>query len=56
MKQAIKYIAVTLIALSVFTQNGLAQKKLSEQLTLTAMEKLFQDTTLLKGAKGPKWT
>ena len=56
MKRSIIYLTATLAFLTVFVQNGLAQKKLSEQLTLTAMEKLFQDTTLLKGAKGPKWT
>lgn len=56
MKRSTIYTAATLIFISVFVQNGFAQKKLSEQLTLTAMEKLFQDTTLLKGAKGPKWT
>ncbi|SFA42831.1 unsaturated rhamnogalacturonyl hydrolase [Pedobacter suwonensis] len=56
MKQSILYTIVAFIGFSVLTQRGFAQKKLSEQLTLTAMEKLFQDTTLLKGAKGPKWT
>jgi len=56
MKRSIIYLTATLVFLTVFVQNGQAQKKLSEQLTLTAMEKLFQDTTLLKGAKGPKWT
>jgi len=56
MKQSIIYTVVTLIGFSILTKSGFAQKKLSEQLTLTAMEKLFQDTTLLKGAKGPKWT
>ena len=56
MKRSILYTAAALIGFSILTQSGFAQKKLSEQLTLTAMEKLFQDTTLLKGAKGPKWT
>ena len=56
MKQSILYTIVAFIGFSILTHRGFAQKKLSEQLTLTAMEKLFQDTTLLKGAKGPKWT
>ncbi|NII84169.1 MULTISPECIES: glycoside hydrolase family 88 protein [unclassified Pedobacter] len=56
MKRSVLYTAAALIGFSILSQSGFAQKKLSEQLTLTAMEKLFQDTTLLKGAKGPKWT
>mgnify|MGYP001794804760 CR=1 FL=1 len=46
----------TAIGLTFFAQIGFAQKKLSEQLTLTAMETLWQDSTALKEAKGPKWT
>ena len=56
MKRSILYTAVVGLGLSTLSLAGFAQKKLSEQLTLTAMEKLFQDTTILKGAKGPKWT
>ncbi|WP_316830569.1 glycoside hydrolase family 88 protein [Pedobacter aquatilis] len=48
---------ITLIAfLTVISTGVFGQKKLSEQLTLTAMEKLFQDTTVLKDAKGPRWS
>lgn len=56
MKRSILYTAIACLGLSTMSLTGFAQKKVSEQLTLTAMEKLFQDTTLLKGAKGPKWT
>lgn len=35
---------------------GFAQKKLSEQLTLRAMETLFQNTTVLKDAKEGEWS
>jgi len=55
MKRSILYIAA-LIGFSILTQSGFAQKKLSEQLTLTAMEQLWQDTTVLKGPKGPRWS
>jgi len=55
-KRSILYTAIALLGFSTVSLTGFAQKKLSEQLTRTAMEKLFQDTTLLKGAKGPKWT
>jgi len=45
------------VAVSMLVSGGVfAQKKLSEQLTLTAMETLFQDTTVLKDAKGPRWS
>ncbi|MDY0903906.1 glycoside hydrolase family 88 protein [Pedobacter sp. CFBP9032] len=56
MKRSILYTAIACLGLSTMSLTGFAQKKVSEQLTLTAMEKLFQDTTLLKDAKGPKWT
>jgi len=56
MKRSILYTAIACLGLSALSLTGFAQKKLSEQLTLTAMEKLFQDTAVLKGAKGPKWT
>jgi len=56
MKTSILYIITGLIGFTFLSQSGFAQKKLSEQLTLTAMETLFQDTTALKGVKGPKWT
>ncbi|QPH38245.1 glycoside hydrolase family 88/105 protein [Pedobacter endophyticus] len=56
MKKIILYTTTALLGLLASVQIGFAQKKLSEQLTLTAMEKLFQDTTILKGAKGPKWS
>ncbi|MDN3587765.1 glycoside hydrolase family 88 protein [Pedobacter aquatilis] len=56
MRLSILYAAVATIGLSILSVGGFAQKKLSEQLTLTAMEKLFQDTTVLKTAKGPRWS
>jgi len=56
MKRSILYTAAALIGFSILSQSGFAQKKLSEQLTLTAMEKLWQDTTVLKGPKGPRWS
>ncbi|WP_443937504.1 glycoside hydrolase family 88 protein [Pedobacter sp. MW01-1-1] len=55
-KKSILYTASLLLGLSAMSQKGFAQKKLSEQLTLTAIETLFQETTVLDGAKGPKWT
>jgi len=51
LKRLFIVVVLTLISSGIF-----AQKKLSEQLTLTAMETLFQDTTVLKDAKGPKWS
>ncbi|UKT63695.1 glycoside hydrolase family 88 protein [Pedobacter mucosus] len=54
MKKNILYTIA--ISLSLLSQSGFAQKKLSEQLTLTAMETLWQDSTALKDAKGPKWS
>ncbi|WP_443944926.1 DUF4350 domain-containing protein [Pedobacter sp. AW1-32] len=56
MKKSILYSAIAVVGLSISSQTLYAQKKLSEQLTLTAMEKLFQDTVILKPAKGPKWS
>ena len=56
MKRSILYTAITFLGFLILTQNTQAQKKLSEQLTLTAMEQLWQDTTVLKGLKGPKWS
>jgi unsaturated rhamnogalacturonyl hydrolase len=56
MKKSLLYTAITFIGFSFLPDRVFAQQKLSGQLTLTAMEKLFQDTTVLKGAKGPKWT
>ncbi|OWK72453.1 glycoside hydrolase family 88 protein [Pedobacter sp. AJM] len=55
-KKSVLYTAIAFLGCSVLSLTGFAQKKLSEQLTRTAMEKLFQDTAVLKGAKGPKWT
>ena len=55
MKRSILYTAA-LIGFTILSKSAFAQKKLSEQLTLTAMEKLWQDTTVLKGPKGPKWS
>ncbi|PWS27702.1 glucuronyl hydrolase [Pedobacter yonginense] len=56
MRKPILYISTVLVGLTFFSQYGFAQKKHSEQLTLTAMETLFQDSTVLKDAKGPKWS
>ncbi|SER93989.1 glycoside hydrolase family 88 protein [Pedobacter rhizosphaerae] len=56
MKRSFLYTTIATVGLAILSQSGFAQKKLSEQLTLTAMETLFQDTTALKDAKGPKWT
>lgn len=56
MKKSLLYTAVALLGFSIFAQSLFAQKKLSEQLTLTAMETLWQDTTVLKGPKGPRWS
>ncbi|RZL20489.1 MAG: glycoside hydrolase family 88 protein, partial [Pedobacter sp.] len=56
MRLSIIYKSVAVVGLSLLSVSGFAQKKLSEQLTLTAMEKLFQDTTVLKTAKGPRWS
>lgn len=56
MKKSLLYTAIALLGFSTWAQKVLAQKKLSEQLTLTAMEQLWQDTTILKGQKGPKWS
>ncbi|WP_316797279.1 glycoside hydrolase family 88 protein [Pedobacter agri] len=56
MKKSLLYTALTLLGFSTLSQNVCAQKKLSEQLTLTAMETLWQDTTVLKGHKGPRWS
>jgi len=56
MRKPILYTLSVLVSLTLLSQYGFAQKKLSEQLTLTAMETLFQDSTVLKDAKGPKWS
>lgn len=56
MKKSLLYTAVALLGFSISAQSLFAQKKLSEQLTLTAMETLWQDTTVLKGPKGPRWS
>ena len=56
MKKSLLYIAVALLGFSTLSQSLFAQKKLSEQLTLTAMETLWQDTTVLKGSRGPRWS
>lgn len=56
MNKSILYIAAATFSLGFLSQSGFAQKKLSEQLTLTAMETLWQDSTVLKDAKGPKWS
>lgn len=56
MKKLLLYIAIAFLGFSILSQSAFAQKKLSEQLTLTAMEQLWQDTTILKGKKGPKWS
>ncbi|MFC3559991.1 glycoside hydrolase family 88 protein [Pedobacter jamesrossensis] len=56
MKKFIQQAASALAVLIALSTSSFAQKKLSEQLTLTAMETLFQDTTVLKDAKGPKWS
>ena len=47
MKRSFLYTTAAAIGLTILSQSGFAQKKLSEQLTLTAMETLFQDTTAL---------
>ena len=56
MKKFIIQATSILTVLTVLCTGVFAQKKLSEQLTLTAMETLFQDTTVLKDAKGPRWS
>ncbi|AZI24716.1 glycoside hydrolase family 88 protein [Pedobacter sp. G11] len=56
MKKSLLYTAVALLGFSISAQSLFAQKKLSDQLTLTAMETLWQDTTVLKGPKGPRWS
>jgi len=56
MKKSFLYTAVALLGFTISAQSLFAQKKLSEQLTLTAMETLWQDTTVLKGPKGPRWS
>ncbi|MBC6111734.1 glycoside hydrolase family 88 protein [Pedobacter fastidiosus] len=56
MRKPILYISSVLVSLTLLSQQGFGQKKLSEQLTLTAMETLFQDSTVLKDAKGTKWS
>ncbi|WP_316802537.1 glycoside hydrolase family 88 protein [Pedobacter nototheniae] len=51
-----RYILIVFaIGLSI-AQSGFAQKKLSEQLTLTAMETMFRDSIYTNNPKGPKWT
>lgn len=56
MKKFVLQAASILAVLTVLSTGSFAQRKLSEQLTLTAMETLFQDTTVLKDAKGPRWS
>jgi unsaturated rhamnogalacturonyl hydrolase len=56
MNRSLLYIAIAFIGFLSFSESVFAQKKLSEQLTLTAMEKLFQDTAFSRGAKRPRWS
>lgn len=56
MKKIILYTIAIILSLSLFGLKGFAQKKFSEQLTLTAMETLFKDSIYVNQNKGPKWT
>lgn len=51
-----RYILLVFVFVIGLTQSGFAQKKLSEQLTLTAMETMFKDSIYTNNPKGPKWT
>ena len=51
-----RYILLVFGFIICLSQSGFAQKKLSEQLTLTAMETMFRDSIYTNNPKGPKWT
>ncbi|MCZ4243326.1 glycoside hydrolase family 88/105 protein [Pedobacter punctiformis] len=51
-----RYILLVFVFVFGAGQNGFAQKKLSEQLTLTAIETMFKDSIYTNNPKGPKWT
>lgn len=51
-----RYILLVFVFIICLSQSGFAQKKLSEQLTLTAMETMFRDSIYTNNPKGPKWT